>query len=145
MAGQRWLFAEPLKDTTVIGKVESIIGQSFPADFVEFILQHNAGCPKLCVFDTARVKERVFSRLLSFDENDKNNIFFDLRAFSDIMPKTSLVPFAIDPFGNCLCFDYNTTPPTVVFWDHEVNETEFVASTFTELLSKLYDGEDIPD
>ncbi|CJH30980.1 SMI1 / KNR4 family [Streptococcus pneumoniae] len=35
-------------------------------------------------------------------------------------------PFARDPFGNLLCFDYRNNPqsPTVVFWDHEEEEME---------------------
>ena len=57
-------------------------------------------------------------------------------------------PFARDPFGNLLCFDYrnSTESPTVVFWDHEeenIKEAIYpVCSTFTELLASLRDFEE---
>ncbi|PGZ06488.1 1,3-beta-glucan synthase regulator, partial [Bacillus cereus] len=73
-------------------------------------------------------------------------------------------PFAFDPAGNLICFDYKNhkEDPIVVFWEHEgawekealmasegIKEEEaeerarenvfYIANDFTEFLNKLHD------
>lgn len=81
----------------------------------------------------------------------------------DTLP-TKIIPFAFDPAGNLICFDYkdHEEDPIVVFWEHE-NAAEkemlireeglteeqaeerarenvfYVAGSFTEFLNKLHD------
>ncbi|MBP1905449.1 hypothetical protein J2Z32_002079 [Paenibacillus turicensis] len=77
---------------------------------------------------------------------------------------TGVIPFAFDPAGNLICFDYknNEGSPVVVFWEHEGawekfmlmqeeglskeqvenrarDNVFFVANSFTECLEKLHD------
>lgn len=58
----------------------------------------------------------------------------------DILPE-QVVPFASDPCGNFLCFDYRegTAQPPVVFWSHDDPQAppQPVAASFSELLDKL--------
>ncbi|EEL55266.1 SMI1 / KNR4 [Bacillus cereus Rock4-2] len=107
--------------------------------------------------------ERVFGTLLSFDENSDEYIVEVYNDFSDTLPK-ELIPFAFDPAGNLICFDYKNHEenPIVVFWEHEdawekealmesegitAEEAEkiarenvfYIADTFTDFLSKLHD------
>lgn len=81
----------------------------------------------------------------------------------DTLP-AELVPFAFDPAGNLICFDYKNDKnnPVVVFWEHEnAGEKEmllreeglteeqveerarenvfYIADTFTDFLNKLHD------
>ena len=60
--------------------------------------------------------ERVFGTLLSFDENSDEYIVEVYNDFSDTLPK-ELIPFAFDPAGNLICFDYKNHEenPIVVF------------------------------
>lgn len=56
-----------------------------------------------------------------------------------------LIPFAKDPFGNLLCFDYryNEKSPKIVFYDCEETTITTVCDSFTELLERLYALENI--
>ncbi len=61
-----------------------------------------------------------------------------------------MLPFADDPGGNLLCFDWRKaktpTSPVVVFWDHEHEDLEgedldrpllYICDTFTDLPNSL--------
>ena len=83
--------------------------------------------------------------------------------YKDTLPK-KVIPFAFDPSGNLICFDYKDYEdnPIVVFWEHEnavekemlmfedsLTEVEveecarenvfYVAATFTGIPEKLHD------
>ena len=83
--------------------------------------------------------------------------------YKDTLPK-KIIPFAFDPSGNLICFDYKAheDSPIIVFWEHE-NAVEkevlmleegltedqaeerarenifYVAATFTGISKKLHD------
>lgn len=113
-------------------------------------------------FDVNEV-ERVFGSLLSYDEKRIENILKIYENYKGTIPN-QVIPFAIDPSGNLICFDYKNHEenPIVIYWEHEsawekkvliksegitTEEAEkvarenvfFVANTFTEFLSKLHD------
>ncbi|MCY8426886.1 SMI1/KNR4 family protein [Bacillus vallismortis] len=60
---------------------------------------------------------------------------------------SGIVPFACDPFGNEICFDYrqNKDNPSGVFWDHEIaykysdGALSHICDSFTELVDKFYE------
>lgn len=111
-------------------------------------------------------KEKVFGTLLTYDVEDEEYILEIFNDYQDTLPK-KLIPFAFDPSGNLICFDYKDykdyeDDPIVVFWEHEnalekemliqeeglteeqAEERErenvfYVAPTFTEFLDKLHD------
>lgn len=60
-----------------------------------------------------------------------------------------VIPFAEDPFGNLLCFDYrNDDQPIIVFWEHEkaFNDKEsatiYLCDTFTKLMLMLHEPQE---
>lgn len=134
-----WKFGNKLDDATPVKKLENAINVSLPSDYVECASENNAGYPSLNVFETEQGEKRVFSDLLSLIESDDDNIFEVYETVSDRLDRQDILPFAADPFGNFLCFDFNTLPATVVFWNHESNTLEAVAKTFTELLNMLHE------
>ncbi len=108
-------------------------------------------------------KEKVFGTLLTYDSEDDEHILEVFNDYKDTLPK-KIIPFAFDPSGNLICFDYtdHEDNPIVVFWEHEnaaekemLMEEEglteeqaeerarenvfYVAATFTEFLNKLHD------
>ena len=63
--------------------------------------------------------ERVFGNLLSFDENSDEYIVEVYNDFNGTLPK-ELIPFAFDPAGNLICFDYKIMKKIqLLFWEHE--------------------------
>jgi hypothetical protein len=127
-----WSYVSKLNDFGSIDKFEQENSVKLPADLKNTIKEYNYGQPSRCVFDTDKSTGNVFGALLSFNESDSDNIFVYYPIVN--AENKSLIPFAADPFGNYLCLMNDK----VVFWDHETNTTEFVALSFTELLSKLY-------
>lgn len=127
-----WRFVSNLNDFENVDKFEQENGIKFPLDLKNTIKKYNAGQPSKPIFDTDKSTGCVFGALLSFNKSDSDNIYVYYPIIKS--ENESLIPFAIDPFGNFLC----VLNGNIILWDHETNSTEFVASSFTELLNKFY-------
>ncbi len=138
MGISKWLFGTPIEDEKQITEVEQLFGYKLPDDFKKCIVINNGGSPVPNTFDCddGRIGA-VFNNLLSFTDVNIN-----IRMFSEYAPQ-KLIPFARDPFGNLLCFDYSTSEkfPKVVFYDCEGTSSKVInpiCDSFTELLDRLY-------
>ncbi|HDR7393896.1 SMI1/KNR4 family protein [Bacillus toyonensis] len=133
-----------------IQQLEQYFGIKFPNDFIECVKKYDGGYPTPDTFDIPGQDEDSFNNLLTLDSERKSSI---LQTYEGIKERLvdKVYPFGRDSFGNFLCFDYRNNPqsPTVVFWDHEVEEMEEaifpVCTSFTELLNSLHDFEDEED
>lgn len=137
-----WLFTDKSVDEKTISEIEKSFGIKFPQDYKECVLQNNGGCPKPDNFDFSDENEggAVFNNLLSFTGDFNIEVVYE---FSKESLPNGIIPFARDPFGNLLCFDYrqDKNKPGIVFFDHEEqgeDSIELICNTFTELLDKLY-------
>jgi hypothetical protein len=161
-----WQDVDKIADKASIGTVERMLDVVFPHLYLETIKKFNAGSPVNNVFDTEKTSERVFSNLLSFNLDKDTSILTIWEDNKERMPN-GIIPFATDPGGNYICFDYrSTTEPSVVFWNHEENfvinaedeleypevdaeyklhDIEFVAPNFFEFLSILYKKEEVEE
>jgi cell wall assembly regulator SMI1 len=142
-----YLFDNPPKASQEsIDKAEKELGVKLPADFLAIATTHQGGTPEPSSFDLPDGTGSSFGSLLHFEEDP---FFFNIvvrrEPVSDVLPD-KVIPFAEDGGGNLLCFDYRETPdhPPVVFWDHEHcdDPPQPLASSFTDLLNKLYDDPD---
>ncbi|NQF15737.1 SMI1/KNR4 family protein [Brevibacillus sp. HB1.3] len=150
-------------DIQDIEEVEFAIGVRFPKDFVECMLENNAGAPVPCRFDYGRVEGKVFNSFFSLSKKvGSYRILLAYEQTKDSLPD-GVIPIGYDAGGGSICFDYvngKQAEPIVVFADHEymvserdLDEQELeeksleewqreaitpIASTFTEFLSKLY-------
>jgi SUKH superfamily protein len=144
-----WEWSASSIDRSVISEVEAQWGIRFPDDYVACAQQHHGGRPSLMCFDLPNRPEAVFNHLLGFVEGADLTIAQVYNSVKDRLP-AKVFPFADDPFGNLLCFDYRgsnslaNASPRIVFWDHEVAFRDPdraiipVSETFTDLLRKLY-------
>ena len=143
----RWICENDSVETTTISKVEAIFGIEFPRDYVECIIKNDGGYPKPNRF-LLNGNEEVFNNLLSFDEEDSSNMIVTYNDVKDRLIE-KVIPFAEDPFGNLLCFDYrNNKQPTIVFWEHEKafynkeTATSYLCDSFTDLISMLHETQE---
>lgn len=137
-------------DSGSLDKIETIWRVKLPEDFKEIVLSHNKGRPNLNVFNTTESKGRVFGGLLNFDLNEKVNVLSDYQILKERLPER-IFPFAEDPGGNFICFDYrnNESIPQIILWNHEgivINERnifkcELVSNSFSKFISQLYKTE----
>ncbi|HAB60196.1 MAG TPA: SMI1/KNR4 family protein [Lachnospiraceae bacterium] len=127
--------------------VEDIFSIEFPEDYINCIKNNDGAYP---VPDTFYIEnnEETLNNLLSLH---KDNESYLLRVYQNVIDRIleKIIPFARDPFGNLLCFDYrNNGQPIIVFWDHEkaFNDKEkaitFICNTFAELLNMLHESQE---
>ena len=85
-------------------KVGRQIGYIFPSDYVECAVHNNGSAVLPYNFEVNEIT-RVFGTLLSYDKDSSENIVKVYHNYVSSLPK-GLVPFAFDPAGNLICFDY---------------------------------------
>jgi cell wall assembly regulator SMI1 len=138
-----WLFVlNPIGDKE-IREVESKLGIRFPDDYKKCVKKYHGGSPKPNSFDFKERKGAVLNNLLNFDSNDEYDYIVEVRNMVEGMVD-GIFPFAADPFGNFICFDYRDEKdslPKVVFWDHELASIYYICDNFIELISKLYSND----
>ena len=138
MGLKKWLFSGESLDENKINKVERLFGLKLPTDYKLCIMKNNGGFPEPNIFDCddGRI-EAVFNNLISFTDENLN-----IKMFAEFSSQ-KLFPFARDPFGDLLCFDYseNEKSPKVVYYNFDENGSKSITSvcqSFTDLLSRLY-------
>ncbi len=143
----RWICENDNVEIKTISNVETILGVKFPKDYIETVMKNDGGYPKPNRFDV-NDNEEVFNNLLSFDDEDYSNIINTYNDIKDRLVK-KVIPFAEDPFGNMICFDYrNSDKPVVVFWDNEkaFNDKDlaisYLCDTFTDLMLMLHESKE---
>ena len=130
---------DPIDESTVESVAEAW-GVRFPKKYVRIAAKYNGGCPDRDIFDVDGRPECVFDYLLTVP-NEIIECYDDTK---DRLP-AGVYPFATDPFGNAICFDYRKGPkPKVVFWDHEAaaddpRQVLPIAESFTAFLKNLYE------
>ena len=127
-----WKYVKPLKDPKSIDKFESKHGIKFPKDLKEIFLKYNGGRPPKRYFDVGKEKDIEFKTLLSFNKDDPENIYTSLDTSDN-----KLIPFASTPGGDFICLKSNK----IYFWIQDTDKSVLIASTFTEFLKMLNDGE----
>lgn len=134
-----WILNKTSISENKFKEVEGKLDVEFPSDFKEIVLNYNGASPAQMTFDTSKNKERVAEYLLSFNENDEDNIFSAISSIKD-RTKLNLVPVMRDPFGNFICFDFtNENKKELYFWSHEDNSLEYISETFSDFLNNLYE------
>ncbi|GEK31853.1 SMI1/KNR4 family protein [Kurthia zopfii] len=135
-----WVLVKPLKKLELINEFEQKNNITFPKSFVEVVQKYNLGRPRPNVFDTNKSKERIAKCLLSFDTENKENIW-DMYSYLKKQLPEDVIPFMVDQFGNFICFYFDalTSEVSVVFWDVENQQIEKVADSFEIFISNLYE------
>ncbi|MGL4672000.1 SMI1/KNR4 family protein [Cetobacterium sp.] len=129
-----WKFVKELKNKDTIQEFQSIVNQNLPRDYVDFIKNYNGGRPNLKLFKTITGKEHVIKTFLSFNHDDIENIF---KVNSWLKKEFGDIYFAIasDPAGNYIVFNKKYE---IYFWNHELNEVQFVQNSFQSFIKELY-------
>jgi cell wall assembly regulator SMI1 len=109
-----------------LATLESQLGHRFPSDHRLFLL-HMPG--------SVAARTQPALTFLSADPADGESIGAILDLFGAELTE-ALVPFAADPIGDLVAFDYQGSPedPSVVFWRHGGGETALLARSLSEFL-----------
>jgi len=142
----RWICENENVTDESVSSVEKKFGVKFPVDYIDIIRNNDGGYPVPNRFNL-QGNEEVLNNLLSFHEED---CCYIVNTYCDINERLvdKIIPFAEDPFGNMICFDYRNddTNPIVVFWDNEKSYTDkegaiyHICDSFSELIQSLHES-----
>ncbi|WP_282178258.1 SMI1/KNR4 family protein [Vibrio nereis] len=135
---KEWRYIKPLAAESLIPDAEEKLGYNFVDSYIDFVKKYNGSRPPVSTFSTSTSQERTIKSFLSFNATDVENILKLNRGVTEISEK--LVAFAIDSFGNYICFDKEND--AVVFLDFETGETELIDNTFSDFLLKIVSPSD---
>ena len=102
-----WLFISKPVSEQDIASIESLLNIKFPRDYIDCAKENHGSNPSLQIYDFNGHREAVFNSLLSFNPESSNFILAVYNDVKDRLPE-SIYPFADDPFGNLICFDYRS-------------------------------------
>ena len=131
-----WKYVKPLVSSDLIEKYETMVHYQLCASYKQCVLEYNGGRPKNRAFDTDKTAERELKTFLSFNPDDIENVW-DVCQWNKEELSDKYIPFAIDGFGNLICFDRHSN--MVIFLNHETLATEHIANGFDEFMNCLYD------
>ncbi len=126
-----WKYIKPLTDNTVFENIEKTFKLEIPVSLKEIITKYNGGRPEKNIFDTQKSKERVLQRLISFNKEDKANIFI----YDDLLKK-GYIPFAITEFGDVICIKIDNE--SIELYLHELDKFEYVCDNIEKFLNILH-------
>lgn len=128
-----WKYKIDVANPNVFSDLEKKYGIVIPEELRALIRTANAATPSKYNFMLGAT-ERVVGAILSFNEGetDTDTVYTALSAMED----KTLVPFAIDPFGNYIC--YANKDNKVVFWDHETSAVTSTEKGLSAFLDSLY-------
>lgn len=134
MAIITWKYVKQLEDQNSTESFLSNNNIELPFDILECLKNNNGGRPNLNTFDTDKAKERLFKALLSYNINDKENIY---STYSQEFKNKGMFPIASDVAGNFICVNLKFNNE-IVLVEHESGRIEYIGETFTEMLNHLY-------
>lgn len=135
----KWRAARPIDDLSLIYDIEEQQGILFPDEYKDLVKQYNMAAPDPETFLDSCGKEHIFGRLLSVQSSAKNNVQTAMTWLDNVPPGQVCVPFAIDPFGNLLCFTFsNQTEYVISFFDFETGTWQHLTDNFHTFLSMLF-------
>lgn len=130
-----WDYIKPIETRNCIEKFARAMSFSFPSEFVLCVLLNNGGRPEHRCFDTSSHIPRVLKSFLSFNRNDKETVW-KMNEWKSSDLRGRYIAFAIDNFGNLVCFD--KLDSHIVFLDLERETIEHVSNSFSDFLDGLY-------
>lgn len=130
-----WKYVKPLKTESDFKEFEEKYSFEFPYSFREIVKKYNGARPEKDIYDTDKTKERTIKSLLSFNKDDKETIW-KINECSTEELGDKYVAFAIDHFGNLICF--SKSDKSIIFINMDFPEIESISSNFADFLDKLY-------
>lgn len=129
-----WKYKIEVKDTSIFDEIGNMLGVNFPDELKCFISENNAATPAKYKFMLGS-SEKALGAVLSFNkgEADVDTVFSALNCIED----KNLIPFAIDPFGNYICYAVDNSE--VVFWEHEADVIISSYKTLSDFVEGLYE------
>lgn len=130
---KEWRYIKPLPSEGLISELEESLGYKFVDSYIDTVKKYNGARPPKSVFKVANSEEKTIKSFLSLNSSDTENIVNSNKIVSNI--SENIFAFAIDNFGNYICFDINDNK--IYFLDFETGDLELVCEDFVDFLKML--------
>lgn len=119
-------------------------GINIPAKLASFLKSHSNAVPYPNFFDTNTYKELVLQHLVSVDMDRYENLYRVYQDdISDGFRRNGFYPIAIVTSVNDLAYLASDPKGVIYLYYPDMGDIEKVASSFDELLTKLYSNPDV--
>lgn len=129
----KWIGVRMPLSISDIAALEKELNIKLPDDYKAQIGHINGGALKNAYVNLPRLGEVPYSRNVSLHRDAKAGIFDLIDAVND--GDIKLFPFASVGNGDYFCFDVRSG--TVVLYLHELQATQYVCDSFTDLLNRI--------
>ncbi|MEG0915050.1 MAG: SMI1/KNR4 family protein [Christensenellaceae bacterium] len=116
-----WKYVKPLHDFQAVRNFLRQQKCSLPEGLIECLEKNNGGRPSIKLFDTNVSCGYVFKALLSYNEDDLENIYM---VYPTMFQSKMIYPIGTDSAGNFIC--YNLAHGNYILWKHETNKEEAI-------------------
>ncbi len=130
----KWQLSIKLTTETLLS-IEKDFNIVLPNNLKEFLLKNNASTPSEKYFDTLTSKEEMLNNIIDFNYESIESFEKIYIRLKKVLPSDT-IPFAKDSFGNYICM--NTSDEKIVFYEHENQQTVYVADNLEEFINHLY-------
>lgn len=130
----QWKYIKPLKNKNAIKEFLLKKNITLSEDTILCLEINNGGRPVSNRFDTNKNKECVFKALLSYNQDDAENIY---HSYSAELQNQVLFPLATDPAGNFICADLENEAQ-IILWKTESGTREVISASLADMINNLY-------
>lgn len=132
--GERWTGIVPLNDVKVIQRLEEKYGIRTGRLFSNFIETYNGGCvsPHPYIYNPDLQYGVMFSNVLSFNDQDNNNVF---DAIEKIVTSDGKLPFI--PFGYSKNGVFGINGRRVLIKDSDNGQLVIISNSFGSFVNKI--------
>lgn len=127
-----WINAKPISEEEII-TVQDELGIELPQDYCTMILDINGASLASAYYEDSVLGEIPYSSNLPLNRVSKINVFEMMERFQS--EQKALFPFGSVGNGDYFCFDLSTG--TVVLWQHENDEINYICGSFSSLMNNL--------
>ncbi len=131
-----WKYVKKLSSESLIDGYEKIYHFKFPEVYKKCVLINNGGRPDKKTFITKNKNEHTLKSFLSFNTEDKETVW-EITEWNREELASKYIPFAIDNFGNLICFQKDNT--YIAFINLDDMSCEIVSTSFDEFINSLYE------
>lgn len=108
----------------------------FPKEYKDIVLHNDGATPYPRI-----INGTFINNFIPVNPEETYNISKSCETLKSNIP-TNVIPFAQDAFGNYFCFDFrkNKSNPSILFYDHETDNSDslsFICNSFLEFLELL--------
>ncbi len=119
-----WKYVKRLNDDNAVKSFLDKYNVNLPEKLRDIIEKNNGGRPTNKRILTETNKEYVFKNLLSYNDNDLDNVY---SFYPSMFENKNIYPLAMDSSGNFICYEFSSEK--IILLNHESGQIEIIVES----------------